>query len=79
MIERYRKKIDKIDREIIALLEKRFLITKEIIKYKREKEIKVRDKVREEEIIKKLSKGKKLDKSLVKKIYKLIFQFSRKG
>jgi len=63
-----RKKIDKIDDKIIDLLKKRFFLTDEIKKYKKE----LLDKKREEEILSKISS------SLIKNIYLSIFENSKK-
>lgn len=63
-----RKKIDKIDDKIIDLLKKRFFLTDEIKKYKKE----LLDKKREEEILSKISS------SLIKNIYLNIFENSKK-
>ncbi len=46
-----RKKIDKIDRELIKNLGKRFAVTDMIGKYKRENGVSMRDKDREETML----------------------------
>jgi chorismate mutase len=67
-----RKQIDVIDSKITLFLEKRFRITREI-----SKQDKVRDKKREEEIICNVQKSN-LNKSFVKKLFKLILRESRR-
>jgi len=63
-----RKKIDKIDDKIIDLLEKRFLLAKEVKKFKK----KIKDKKREEEILSKI-------KSIyIQDIYKIILKNSKR-
>ncbi len=53
MIDYYRKKIDEIDKEIIKLYEKRLSISTKIGDYKKQNNIPILNKNREEEIIKK--------------------------
>ncbi|NGX56583.1 MAG: hypothetical protein K1060chlam5_00826 [Candidatus Anoxychlamydiales bacterium] len=69
MLKKLREEIDKIDNEVIILLEKRFEIVKKI-KYLKLKE-RVEDKNREEEILKKISSQYIID------IYKTIFENSK--
>ena len=70
-----RNKIDKIDNEIIDLLNDRFNVVKEIGEYKKENNIPVEDKTREE-IILQILDTKLSDspyKEEIKNIYKELF------
>ena len=74
-----RNKIDKIDNEIIDLLNDRFDIVKEIGEYKKENNIPVEDKTREE-IILQILDTKLSDspyKKEIKNIYKELFTQSK--
>ena len=73
-----RKKIDNIDNDLIILLKKRFIIVKKLGKYKGNNGIKIRDKKREGEIIKKITRKSRLNSGFVKKLYLLIFKESRR-
>jgi monofunctional chorismate mutase len=77
-IIKLRKEINKIDREIIILLKKRFEVSRKIGDYKKENNLKIRDLKRENEIINKKIKESKLDKKFVKNLYGLIFRESRR-
>ena len=68
-----RKMIDKIDKRIFLLLQKRFQHARLIGKFKQKQGLKIIDKKREQEIINKKIKQTKLDKEFIKKLYKLIF------
>lgn len=79
-IEKLRKKIDKVDKEIISLLFERLEIAKEILKEKREIGLPLTDFKRENEIIQKL---KKISKSyyledLISEIYPSVFDAGKK-
>jgi len=71
-MEKYRKKINKIDSEIIKLLAKRRDLSREIIRLKNESKSTIRDKAREKELLTQLIKlGKKegLDSDFVTKVF----------
>ncbi len=51
MLNKYRKQIDKIDKKIIKLFEKRMDIARHVGEYKKEQNIEILDKEREKEII----------------------------
>lgn len=53
-MEDLRKEIDKLDDQIIALLDKRLDIVKQVKEYKKQHNIQVLDKSREEQILNKL-------------------------
>ena len=67
----YRKQLDKIDSQVIKLLEKREKISKKIGPYKKKNKIKIQDKSREKQIL------KKLNKNYLKHIFKIIMRNSR--
>ena len=67
----YRKQLDKIDSQVIKLLEKREKISKKIGQYKKKNKIKVQNKSREKQIL------KKLNKNYLKHIFKIIMRNSR--
>lgn len=71
-----RNKIDDIDNEIIALLDSRFELSKEIGKEKAKENIAITDQNREKEILAKTEKAK--NKDAIKTTYKTIFEQSKK-
>lgn len=73
-----RKMIDRVDKEIIKLLEERFKYVKSIGKIKKKKGLATVDKKREEKIIKEKIKQSGLDKKFIEDLYKLIFRESHK-
>ena len=80
-IEFYRDKIDLVDREIVNLLTERFEIARDIAELKKNIDIDVFDKKREEEIFAKLkdwAKELNLDEDFLRKIFELIIKESRK-
>lgn len=54
MLDKYRQEINQIDEELINLLEKRFTVTKAIGEFKKENNIPVLNKNREQEIVEKI-------------------------
>jgi len=71
VLDRTRKKIDRIDLKLQKYLSKREVLIKKIKKIKKTNDIKIEDPVREREILKKI-------KSLyVKKIFKSIIKISK--
>ena len=80
-MEEYRKKINKVDSEIIKLLAKRRDFSREIIRLKNENKSSIRDKTREKELLTQLIElGKKegLDSNFVKKVFHEIIDDSVK-
>jgi len=76
-LERIRKEIDEIDREIVRLLSKRMNLALESKQYK----LKIEDKGREQEIeegLKSLATSYKLDYSYLKNIYEIVFLEGKK-
>lgn len=80
-MEEHRKKINKIDSEIIKLLAKRRELSREIIQLKNETRSSIRDKDREKELLTKLVElGKKegLDSDFITKVFHEIINDSVK-
>lgn len=80
-LKQKREEIDKIDREIIGLLAKRFSIAKEIAKIKKSHNLPIQNKEREEEVIQKAVENLKEkgydEKEFVKTIYTAIIKKSK--
>lgn len=76
--EKEREQIDKIDKEIIDLLEERMEVSKEIGRIKEENDLEVVDPKREKEIIRSRQRWTRLDNRFIEKLYELIFEESRK-
>lgn len=75
-----RSEIDRIDREIIALLRKRFEMAREIVTLKRETGVDIEDNAREAEIIencKDESRGD-IDEAFVDRLMRMIIEESKK-
>ena len=80
-MEEHRKKINKVDSEIIKLLAKRRELSREIVNLKNQKQGSVRDKNREKELLTQLVElGKKegLDSDFVTKVFHEIIDDSVK-
>ena len=76
-----RKKVDKIDKQLIQLLAKRQMLIEKIGIHKRNRNLGIISKYREKFIMNKqlhLAKKKNIDLNLIESIYKLIFKNSRK-
>lgn len=76
-----RKDIDKIDLEILKLFKKRFGLVSEIGKIKKEKNLEIKDPIREKEVLDKIAKKAEdlnLSSLFIKKIWKLFFSESYK-
>lgn len=79
MLEKYRKNIDKIDDNIFTLLNDRKNIAREIMSYKLSKSLSINDSDREHIIISRLiDKFPELNPSFIKKIFRLIFEDTKK-
>jgi prephenate dehydrogenase len=74
----YRKFLDKYDEDIFKSFKKRLKIVKKIGNYKKKNNLKIFDKNREKSLIKKIIKKSKLDENFVKKLYEIIFDYSKK-
>lgn len=76
-----RKKVETIDKKIIALLIARFRTTHKIQNLKREFGIKINQEKRERDLLKKYlshPKGKGLPQKLLAKLFSLIFSYAKK-
>ncbi len=77
----YREAFEKIDEDILIGLSRRMLLSKEIAKFKKEKKIPIEDKERERQVISNLIKKSKvwgIDEEIVKEIWKILFEESKK-
>lgn len=75
-IEKLRKEIDKVDGEIILLLNRRIQLVMSIRKLKKLHGLPIEDLSREEEIISGLEFGG-LDERFVRDVYQIIFSHSK--
>jgi monofunctional chorismate mutase len=73
-----RREIDLIDKSILISLEKRLEVSKEVGKYKKQNNLQIRDKKREDEVIKNRTEQSSLSPEFIKKIYGTIFEESRR-
>lgn len=79
LLSKPRKEIDKLDKILLSTLAKRFLVSKQIGIIKRKHNVKIKDNLRWNEIlVAGLLNAKKLNLSqeFVKKLYKLIHDYS---
>lgn len=79
-LENLRKKIDKIDFEILQKLAERFLVISKIVRYKAKSNLPIFVRKREKEMLrvrKILAEKYKLDESMVERLFKLILKTSR--
>jgi monofunctional chorismate mutase len=74
-----RQLIDKLDEEIIQLLKKRMNVSKEVGRLKEELHIPVEDKIREKEIIERLTRqaGQNLSEEQLIRIFTAVFKSSK--
>ena len=74
-----RKEIDNLDEEIIRLLKTRMRISKEVGKLKEKLDIPVEDKIREQEIVERLTThaGKILSEEQLVRIFTAVFRSSK--
>ena len=80
-MEEFRKKINKVDSEIIKLLAKRRELSRKIIRLKNETQSSIRDEAREKELLTQLielGKNEGLDSELIKKVFHVIIDDSVK-
>jgi len=76
-LEGYRKKIDKIDENIIKLIEKRLDYSRRIGEYKKKNGIKIVDLKREKEILDYRTRKSRLSNDFTKKLFSIIIKESR--
>ncbi|HVZ58833.1 MAG TPA: chorismate mutase [Patescibacteria group bacterium] len=80
-IQKLRTKIDKIDQELLSLIEKRVDLVREIGKIKKELDLPVKDNMRENIIIEQLIEkieNSQIDPKAIEQIWKTIFATSYK-
>lgn len=80
-VEKYRKKIDKIDEKIIELLQTRTAIVYEISRYKARHNILAIDEKREQEVLKRVQElaiKNYIDENFARKVYEVIIEECRK-
>ncbi len=81
VLQESRVAIDKIDEELIYLIEKRTSLAKDIVSAKMALGMEIEDKKREDFIqdkIKKISKQKEIDGDFINKIMKILMELSKK-
>lgn len=81
-LKNLRKEVDSIDKKIIELIAKRFRTTNKIQGLKREFSLPITQKGRESSMLKKYlntAKRKKLPVDLVKKLFLILFYYSKKS
>lgn len=78
-LEKLRGEVDKIDDEIVSLLDKRLLLGKKIVDAKKDKNLPIEDLEREEEIVSRMVKKSKVDEALLNEIYFNIFDHVKNG
>ncbi len=79
-IETLRKKIDQLDRQLMATFLKRAKVVRNIQKLKNRTRMPIEDLKREKAIIDGLiKKYPSVDSGFIKQIYKIIFTFAKKG
>jgi monofunctional chorismate mutase len=80
-LKNYRKQIDRVDKEILFLIKRRFQLAKKIAKYKMENELPVHDEDREDEVLKNVTgQGKLMEfsESFIRRMFELILSESNK-
>lgn len=77
MLNKYREQIDKIDNDLIELLEQRFEVTRQVGEYKKENNIEVLNNDRERAIVRKIEALNLECESQVKEIYLAILKASK--
>jgi chorismate mutase len=77
-LEEVRCKIDKLDKEILNLIEERFELVKEVARIKKLKKLPIRDLKREEEVIRSKFALTELSEEFVAKFYRLLIDESIK-
>lgn len=78
-LEEYRKEIDLIDKEMIALFERRMDVARKVGEYKKENNMEILNSKREEEVIEKnVNSLKNKDyKNVTRKFFENIMELSR--
>ncbi len=76
-VKELRKRIDKIDREIVRLLEKRIGIAKEIGRLKRDTGAEIFDPEREREVLENISDSTKINREFVRNLFGSIIEYCK--
>jgi monofunctional chorismate mutase len=73
-MDKFREEIDNCDRQLVAILKKRFSIVKKIGEYKKANNIPIVDNEREKKVYEKVRSlaDKNLDPDVIEKIYRII-------
>ena len=80
-LKNYRKQIDRVDKEILFLIKRRFQLSKKIAKYKLEKDLPVEDSDRESEVLHNVAAQAKLmeiSESFIRRLFEAILTESKK-
>ena len=79
-LKNLRKEIDDVDRQIVALFEKRMEISERLAAYKQEKGMPIRDEVREAEKIRQVQNltHTEFNRQHIEELYTLLISLSRK-
>lgn len=76
-IKGLREQINRVDREIVRLLEERVEVVKEIGRIKRERGFGVSDPDRESEVLDNVSSSTKLDRKFVRGLFRSIIEYCK--
>ena len=76
-LNKLRLNINSIDNQIIKLLESRMKLCKQVGEYKKEHNLQVYSKSREEEVINRISSNSNLDSNFIKNLWNLIMNYSK--
>lgn len=77
-LESFRKQIDRTDKQLIKILERRFAISRQIGRFKKANKMPIKNGKRELAIIENRTKETRLNPKFTKKLFKLIFKESRR-
>tara|TARA_B100000700_G_scaffold331474_1_gene464640 strand:+ start:1126 stop:1425 length:300 start_codon:yes stop_codon:yes gene_type:complete len=79
-ISSYRKKIDRLDDQLVDIIVERFALTLQIGELKKKNNLRITDTSREEEILNRITEriNSRLNPNEIKEIFHLIFQISKK-
>lgn len=77
MLNQYRNGIDKIDKEIEQLLEKRFELTKAVGEYKKKNKLEILNTNREDEVFTNIKSLNLKNETYIIEIYKHIMKYSK--
>ena len=76
-LEQYREQLDKLDRDILEVLKKRFEISKQIGMWKKENNKPIEDLERETQVIESKIELSALPREFIEELFKLIFRQSK--